>query len=196
MKRIWRFNARRFPKRIDHHEPLILRDTDAAQRFMTTAFPLYRSALHRPHFDSAVYALMANELVLELRIARLFAGIQGALVFALQEPRGTKRPQVRALFDKFIDKFGDHFADLWPLLKAQNGGSSLSDLRNAVVHGDTFEEEDFFALSFASENLSWILERILLLALGWNLDDSDVSSRHLSNFYGYQWQTEQAKLKL
>ncbi len=196
MKRIWSFNARKFPKRIDHHEPLILQGTDAAQRFMVTAFPLYRSALHRPHFDSAVYALMANELVLELRIARLFAGIQGALVFALQEPRGKNRPQMRALFDKFIARFGDHFADLWPLLKDPNRGSSLSDLRNAVVHGDTFGEEDFFALSFASENLSWILERILLLALGWNIDDSDVSSRGLKNFSGYQWRAEQAKLKL
>jgi hypothetical protein len=196
LKRIWRFNTKKFPRRIDHHEPLLPRNTDAAQRFMATAFPLYRAALHRQHFDSAVYALMANELVLELRVARLFAGIQGALVFALQEPQGKKRPQMRALFDKFIAKFGNHFADLWPLLKESNRGSSLSDLRNAVVHGDTFGEEDFIALSFAVENLSWILERILLLALGWDIDDSDVSSLGLTKFYGYQWRTEQAKLKL
>jgi hypothetical protein len=40
------------------------------------------------------------------------------------------------------------------------------------------------------------LERILLLALGWDIDDSDVSSLGLTKFYGYQWRTEQAKLKL
>lgn len=196
LKRIWRFNASKFPKRSHHHKPLTPRDPDAAQRFMATAFPLYRSALYRPHFDSAVYALMANELVLELRIAGLFAGIQGALVFALQQPRGKKRPQMRPLLEKFIATFGDHFADLWPLLRDPRGGLSLWDLRNAVVHGDTFGEEDFLALSFASDNLSWILERILLLALGWNIDNSDVSSRCLENFYSYKWRTEQRKLKL
>ncbi len=195
-KSIWRFNASKFPRRNDHLEPLIPRSQDVAQQFMANAFSSYRSALYKPQFDGAVYALMADRLVLELRIARLFAGIQGALVFALQEPRGTKRPQMRVLLDKFNAKHGDPMRDLWPLLKDAKGGSSLSDLRNAVVHGDTFSEEDYVALSSASQNLSWILERILLLAVGWDMNKSDVSPRALQKFYGYQWQAEQAKLKL
>ena len=100
LKRNWRFNAGKFPKRDSRHEPLLPRDADAVRRFMETAFPIYRSALHRPLFDSAVYALMAKDLVLEARIARLFAGIQGALQFALQEPRGAARHGMRELTDK------------------------------------------------------------------------------------------------
>lgn len=196
LKRKWRFNAGKFPKRDSRHKPLLPRDRDAMRLFMETAFPIYRSALHRPLFDSAVYALIAKDLVLELQIARLFAGIQGALQFALQEPRGTSRPKMRELFNKFIAKFGDHFADLWPLLWDPKGGSSLSDLRNAIVHGDTFSEEDFLALSYASENLTWTLQRILLLALNWKVDDSYASSRSLRNFYAYQWRAVQQGLKL
>jgi hypothetical protein len=196
LKRNWRFNAGKFPKRDSHHEPLLLRDTEAVRRFMETAFPIYRTALHKPLFDSAVHALMAKDLVLELRIARLFAGIQGALQFALQEPRGTSRPKMRELLNKFIAKFGDHLTDLWPLLWDPKGGVSLSDLRNAIAHGDTFSEEDFLALSYASENLTWTLQRILLLALNWQIDDSYASCRSLGNFYAYQWQTVQQCLKL
>ena len=196
LKRIWRFNAGKFPKRDSHHEPLLLRETGAGRQFMETAFPIYRSALHKPLFDGAVYALLAKDLVLEVRIARLFAGIQGALLFALQEPRGKTRPKMSALLGQFTAKFGDHFADLWPLLWDPNGGAALSDLRNAVVHGDTFSEEDFLALSYASENLTWILERILLLALGWKIDDSYVSPRSLWNFNAHQWQTVQHNFKI
>jgi hypothetical protein len=196
LKRTWRFNAGKFPRRDSHHEPLLPRDGDAARHFMETAFPIYRSALHRSLFDGAVYALLAKDLVLEVRIARLFAGIQGALLFALQKPRGKSRPKMRELFDKFAAKFGDHFADLWPLLWDPRGGATLSDLRNAEAHGDTFSEEDFLALSYASENLAWTLERILLLALGWKVDNSNVSSRSLMFFSAHQWQAVQQQFKI
>jgi hypothetical protein len=196
LKRNWRFNVGKSRKLDTRHEPLLPRDTDSVRRFMETAFPIYRNALYKPLFDSAVYALMAKDLVLEIRIARLFAGIQGALQFALQEPRCTARPGMRELTDKFTVKFGDHLGDLWPLRWDPKGGASLADLRNAVAHGDAFSEDDFLALSYASENLTWTLQRILLLALNWKIDDSYVSQRSLRNFYAYQWQSVQQGLKL
>jgi hypothetical protein len=194
--RRWRFNAEKFRERDSHTDPLLPRDRAACIRFLQTAFPIYRAAMHTDLFDGAVYTLMARELVLEVRIARLFSGIQGALLFALREPRGKKRPQVRALYDKFLGKYGNHFDDLWPLLRDPQGGPSLSDLRNAIVHGETFTEEDFLALSYASQNLQWILERILLLSLGWKIDESYVSLRTLQLFYAHQWGTVQQNLKL
>ncbi len=194
--RRWRFNVKKFQQRDPHTEPLLPRDREAVGKFLKTAFPIYRSALHSALFDGAVYALMARKLVIELRTARLFAGIQGALLFALQEPRTQKRPQVRGLYEKFLAKYGDHFSDLWPLLRDIQGGPSLSDLRNAVVHGDMFGEEDFLALSYASENLEWTLERILLLTLGWKIDESYVSVGTLQDSYAHQWRTAQQNLKL
>jgi hypothetical protein len=133
--------------------------------------------MHTELFDGAVYALMARELVLEVRIARLFSGIQGALVFALQEPRGKKRAQVRSLYEKFLIKYGSHFNDLWPLLGDPQGGPSLSDLRNAVAHGETFTKDDFLALSYASQNLEWMLERIWNWSLScWNSSRSSAQN--------------------
>jgi hypothetical protein len=196
MTRRWRFNSKKFARRDPHTDPLLPRDRAACIRFLQTAFPIYRGAMHTELFDGAVYALMARELVLEVRIARLFFGVQGALVFALQEPRGKKRAHVRSLYERFLVKYGSHFDDLWPLLRDRQGGPSLSDLRNAVAHGEAFTGDDFLALSYASQNLEWMLERILLLSLGWKIDESYVSLRTLHRFYAHQWREVQRNLKI
>ena len=195
MMRHWRFNAKKFRERDSHTDPLLPRDRAACSTFLKTAFPVYRSALHTELLDAAVYALMSRKQVLEVRIARLFSGVQGALVFGLQEPRGTARPKMRELYDNFLTKYGNHFDDLWPLLWASQG-PSLSDLRNAVAHGDTFTETDFLGLSYATQNLEWTLERILLLALGWSIEQSYVSARSLQLFHAYQWRSVQSNLTL
>lgn len=195
MTRCWRFNAKKFHERDSHLDPLLPRDRAACSTFLKTAFLIYRSAMHTELLDSAVYALMSRKQTLEVRIARLFSGIQGALVFALQEPRGTGRPKMRELYDKFLEKYGNHFDDLWPLLWAPQG-PSLSDLRNAVAHGDTFTEADVLGLSYATQNLEWTLERILLLALGWNIDQSYVSMRSLQLFSAHQWGPVQSKMTI
>lgn len=190
MTRRWRFNASKFRRRDSHEDPLLPRDRDACQRFLKIAFPFYRSAIETELFDSAVYALLAREQVLEVRIARLFAGVQSALVFALQQPRGSARPKMSELYEKFLAKYGTHFDDLWPLLW-DSAGPSLADLRNAVAHGDTFTEADFLGLSYAAQNLEWILERMLLLILGWKIADSHVSLRSLQRYFAHQWKPVQ-----
>jgi len=196
MTRRWQFNAKKFARRDEHTDPLLPRNRAACARFLQTAFPAYRGALQAELFDGAVYALMAREHVLEVRVARLFFGVQGALIFALQEPKGKKRAQVRSLYEKFLRKYGSHFDDLWPLLHDPQGGPPLSDLRNAIVHGEAFTEDDFLALSYASQNLEWILERILLLSLGWKIDESYVSLRTLQHFCAHQWKSAQQNLKI
>lgn len=195
MTRRWRFNTKKFRKRDSHDDPLLPRDRAACVRFLKTAFPLYRSALHTELFDAAVYALLARNLVLEVRIARLFSGVQGALIFASQQPRGTARPKMKELYDKFLFKHGDHFSDLWPLLW-DDQGPSLSDLRNAIAHGDTFSEADFLGLSYAAQNLEWTLERILLLILGWDIEESHVSARTVKRYFAHQWREVQTAFQI
>jgi hypothetical protein len=85
--------------------------------------------------------------------------------------------------------------DLWPLLD-QSGGTCLWDIRNAAVHGDVFTEAHAKALKFAVQNLEWILERILLTALGWDFEISAVSKQYLRLFDAYHWKTQQRSLKL
>jgi hypothetical protein len=51
------------------------------------------------------------------------------------------------------------------------------------------------ALSYAGEHLRWHLERIILIALGWDIEKSAVSSRALGLFTAYQkWKQERDKL--
>jgi len=192
--RHWLFNIPKFPKRQERIEPLVPRDHAQCAKFLTGAFRVYCGAKHRELFDAAVYAQLSHDLPLEVEIVRLFSGIQSALVFALQEPKTAKRPQIRALYEKFMKKYSPDFSDLWPLL-SKLSGASLSDIRNAVVHGEVFVESDWTALSYAGQNLRWMLERILLISLGWDVHTSDVSPQRLRLFYAHQWHTEQKKIQ-
>lgn len=195
LHRHWMFNIPRFPKRPDRTEPLLPRDHGQCGKFLGDAFQCYRNAKHTQLLDAAVYALLDRDLTLETQIVRLFSGIQSALVFALQEPKALKRPQIRTLYEKFMKKFAPDFSDLWPLL-SKSSGPSLSDIRNAAVHGEVFTESDWQALSYAGQNLQWLLERIILISLGWDFHTSAVSPQGLRNFYAHRWQPEQSKLKV
>lgn len=187
--RHWRFNFEKFPERDDRVEPLILRNKNDCQDFIQQAFDIYSQSLHKPILDAAIYALLAKDLPLELEIARLFSGIQGALVFALQAPPSRNRPQARTLFEEFVRQKGYPLNDLWPLYS--DTGTPLSKIRNSIVHGEAFSEGEFVALSYAAENLQWHLERIILIALGWDIEKSTVSGKALNHYYAYHWQKEQ-----
>jgi hypothetical protein len=191
--RHWRFNFEKFPKRDDHVDPLILRDMNNCREFIQRALDVYGGSLHKPILDAAIFALLARDLPLELQIARLFSGVQGALVFAQQAPSLRKRPQAKTLFEEFVQRKQYHPSDLWPLFDSSKG-TPLSEIRNSIVHGEAFSEGEFMALSYAAENLQWHLERLILIALGWDVDKSAVSAKALNRYYAYHWQKEQGTL--
>jgi hypothetical protein len=64
------------------------------------------------------------------------------------------------------------------------------------VHGEVFTESDWTALSYAAENLHWLLERIILISLGWDLQNSSVCPAGLRLYVAYQWQKEQQRLHI
>lgn len=99
----------------------------------------------------------------------------------------------KTLFDEFTKQKQYSFHDLWPLFDASTG-TPLSEIRNSIVHGEAFSESEFMALSYAAENLQWHLERILLVALGWDIDHSAVSGKALNHYYAYHWQKERKVL--
>jgi hypothetical protein len=191
----WRFNFDKFPPRAKGEEPLIVRDRDSCRKFIQKAFEVYNRGLHKELLESAIYALLDVDIPLEIRIVRLFAGIQGTMMFALQEPRRTKRPTIDALNRKISKRWPNAFDDLWPLLDPRSG-ISLAGIRNAIAHGDAFSEDDTLALSYAGENLRWYLERLILLSLGWDIQESTVSPRYLGFYYAHRWQPEQTKLQV
>ena len=193
--RLWQFNIGKFRKRYDGEEPVVPRDRDECRAFLQTAFDKYSVSIHQPVLEAAIYALLNREMTLDVNIARLFSAIQGALYFATQRSLNPKgRPHIGELYRDFVAAHPDIFDGLWPLLGSQTD-APLYYLRNAIVHGEAFSEVDWTALSYAGEHLRWHLERIILAALGWDIEKSTVSNRVLSLFTAYQgWKPERDRL--
>lgn len=190
--RTWRFNFGKLPRRRDREDPLVPRDRDECGAFLQKAFDVYSASKHQALLDSAVFALLDKKQTMEVRIAHLFSGIQGALTFATQ-PR-AKRPPIADLYRRFLKKHPGAFDGLWPLLDPRSG-PPLAYFRHAIVHGEAFSEHDSLALSYAGDHLCWHLERILLIALGWDFQKSHVSDGTLRRFCAHaDWKTEQSKL--
>jgi hypothetical protein len=194
-QRHWQFGIGKFPKRPDREEPLILRDPAHCSAFLSTASKKYLSSSNSELVDTAVNALLARDLPLEVKIVRLLTGVQSALRFARSQPNKTGRPGIQTLYEEFEKQYAIDLSDLWPLY-GKSSGISLSAIRNATVHGDVFSESDWPALSYAAENLHWILERILLVSLGWDIKLSSVSQENLRPYCAYHWKQLQSSLNL
>lgn len=65
--------------------------------------------------------------------------------------------------------------DLWPLFDSE-GGPSLSQIRNQLVHGEHFPPSDWPAVMAASDCLRTLLHRFLLASLGWDYKRSKARS--------------------
>jgi hypothetical protein len=192
----WQFNISKSRKRYEREEPVVARDRDECCAFLQTAFNRYSAAsTHQPLLETAIYTLLSNQTTLEEDIARIFSAIQGALYFATQIPLNPQqRPHIGDLYSKFLTAHPGIFDGLWPLIDRQ-AGPPLNDLRNAIVHGEAFSEQEWLALSYAGEHLRWHLERIILVALGWDVEKSTVSKGALRLFTAYQnWEQERNRL--
>ena len=139
--RFWQFNFGKFRKRTDREEPLIRRDREEYRSFLQRAFEVYSSSKHQALLDSAIYTLMDNDQTLETSIARLFSGIQGALVFATQHPLTGNRPPIGTLFRTFTKARPGAFDDLWPLVDKGQGQRLHDDALRAESLARRLREE-------------------------------------------------------
>lgn len=190
----WRFGMSKWSKRPKGEEPLINCNVDDCSNFLSIGTKTYLNSSNSAHFDFAVYALLARDLALEPRIMNLCTGVQHALLFA--SPKSNKQgwQQIEPLFRKFKKRYSIDLSDLWPLFDGRSG-VSLYQIRNALVHGGIItDNKNFKALSIAAENIKWTLERILLVALGWDIELSSVSSNKLKWYTGNNWKERQQEL--
>ncbi len=82
-------------------------------------------------------------------------------------------------FDYFCQKHNIDLSDLWPVFSpGQNVG--LSEIRNKLIHGDNLNIDNI--LWVATENLKWILERILITLLDWPLEKTEITPRFLMSY--------------
>lgn len=82
-------------------------------------------------------------------------------------------------FNSFCKFYNIDLNDLWPIINRQEG-ISLADIRNKLVHGDTFSRSQQRALMSADEHLRWIVERSILSVLGWQYSKSKASQEFLA----------------
>jgi len=84
-------------------------------------------------------------------------------------------------FKEFCKSYNINLNDLWPVVDREDGGINLSDIRNKLIHGDTFSQRQQRALMSAKEHLRWVVERATLSVLGWPYSESKVSQMFLEN---------------
>ena len=193
-KQNWRFGYGKWPARPRGEEPLIRNDANSCG-FLGSALKIYLATSESSSLDSAIYAILARELPIEPRIVRLYTGLQATLILALSLPSSTKK-RVEELFREFKRKYPIDMSDLWPLFDGV-GKPSLNRIRNTLVHGKAFtSRSDFKSLSIASENLQWLLERVLLAYLGWDIESSAVSKKNLRRYTAHQWKPDYNRLKI
>lgn len=83
------------------------------------------------------------------------------------------------LFQKHCKVYVD---DLWPLIDSQDG-TSLTQIRNKIIHGEIFINHHFQAISLAAIHLQIIVERIIFTLLGWDISNTRVSLEYVREYY-------------
>ena len=89
------------------------------------------------------------------------------------------RVSFKSAFNKLCKDYYVDLQDLWPVVETTEG-ISLSEIRNKLVHGETFFNPlQQKAISTGEKHLRWTVERLILSVLGWNVSESDVSKGFL-----------------
>lgn len=82
------------------------------------------------------------------------------------------QPSLRDKFDQYRKRWQVDVDDLWPMFNSDR--SSLSHLRNRIIHGGDLPDELEKAIWHASNHLVFILARCLLRVLGLQVDETEV----------------------
>jgi len=88
------------------------------------------------------------------------------------------RVSLREAFDRFCIKYSVDLTDLWPVF-GENDCVGLVDIRNKLIHGDPFPHDMSGSLVVAKEHLRYVLERVLIRILKWNVSETKISPDYL-----------------
>ena len=162
-------------------------------KFLRKAYATFVRSLHQDLIRNAIYALTSEGGSLDNQFLRFFAGLESILLHVERVHKRLKPSKLRQKVAFFQSIYNVDLTDLWPLVD-RSSGTSLAQIRNRSIHGEYLTESSFRALSYASQNLRWTLERMLLSVLGWQIANSNVSKSFLPNFTTYRWQAMQSKI--
>lgn len=98
-------------------------------------------------------------------------------------------------FTSFCAHYRIDLSDLW-MIQGRGVHTSLSKIRNRLIHGGRFERDEYTAVNCAKNHLKWALERCILRVLDWDIERSKVCSSSLSRYIDYkQWQNNMNLLR-
>jgi len=91
-----------------------------------------------------------------------------------------KRVPLKDVFNSYVRDVLD-LSDLWPVFGPAEG-ATLVDVRNKLIHGDSFDDVRFSSLCHAMDNLDCIVKRLILYTLGWDIEKSNVAKEVLQKW--------------
>ena len=92
----------------------------------------------------------------------------------------VNRFPLKQVFLDFCEEFSVDLDDLWPVFG--NGKvCGLAEVRNKLIHGEVFPTLTHRALDFAHENLGYVLERMVLGMLNYDVENTNCSKFFLKN---------------
>jgi len=155
--------------------------------FVVPSFSVYRGFTDRSYVNNAMFALIGERSIVNDRFLVYFTALESLLLHARHTSgRGKGDPKFKDLFDDFQRAYSVDTSDLWPLLD-RSKGRSLKDIRNRIAHGQPLNSREEYFLSFAADNLKWLVERMLLAIFKWPIQKSKVRKESLTYFTAHAW---------
>jgi hypothetical protein len=91
------------------------------------------------------------------------------------------RVSLREAFEIFCKRYEIDVSDLWPVF-GNKDIVGLVEIRNKLIHGDPFPNEVYEAVFVGNEHLKYILERVLVRVLGWDIAKTKVTPTFLERY--------------
>jgi hypothetical protein len=140
------------------------------------------------------FARLERELKDWLKAQPALAADAGRRALVYEKTRELNRLPFSRVYALFCERSGVEVSDLWPLTGRLDGWPLL-EIRHRLVHGDPFPARPGAALACAAAHLRWTAERVLLAALGWPVERSNVSPARLAGRAEYRsWPAERGRL--
>lgn len=174
---------------------------EAFERTFLVLFAALESALTYARGDDEYeiipreeFARLEGDLKDWLKAHPALAADAGRRALLYEKTRELNRLPFSRVYALFCERRGVEVSDLWPLTGRLDGWPLLQ-IRHRLVHGDPFPERPGAALACAVAHLRWTAERLLLAAMGWPVERSNVSPRRLAGLEEYRsWPAERGRL--
>lgn len=131
-----------------------------------------------PPTEFAVFRKVLQGFISKSETLNLEASQRASIYSKIGE---LNRVSLREAFEIFCKSYAIDLTDLWPVFGSK-GVVGLVEIRNKLIHGDPFPLDIYGALIVAKEHLKYVLERVLVSVLGWDVSKTKVTPAFLERY--------------